>query len=514
MADQPLIDISPENWRIVRDILQRHVPDREVWAFGSRAKWTAKEFSDLDIAVIGDEPLSIGVMAELSESFQESALPFKVDVVDWAVITPSFRKIIEGGKVLLSSGGQGNESLRGWRKTTWGELATLEYGKSLRGYGSEGKYQVYRTNGPIGWHSQPFCEVPSVVIGRKGAYRGVHYSPAPFFVIDTAFFLKPKVDFDIKWAYYQLLTQDINGMDSGSAIPSTSRDEFYKLQVLVPPLSEQREMSAVLTAFDDKISLLREANVTLEAIAQALFKSWFVDFDPVRAKAEGREPEGVPPEIAELFPSEFEDSELGEIPQGWKTKPVYDLAEYINGAAYKAFSPNGEERGLPIIKIAELKAGITSQTAYSDVSMPEKYLLETGDILLSWSGNPDTSIGTFIWHHGRAWLNQHIFRVVIQQAAERPFVLQTLKHLRPVFAELARNKQTTGLGHFTVADMKRLLVVQPNSPVLVAFGEMVTPIHARIFENEQQAITLTSLRDSLLPKLMAGNITVGGDIVA
>ncbi|MFN5446434.1 MAG: nucleotidyltransferase family protein, partial [bacterium] len=84
MAEQPLIDISPENWRIVNDILQRYVPDREVWAFGSRAKWTAKEFSDLDIAIIVDEPLSIGLMAEMREAFQESSLPFKIDIVDWA----------------------------------------------------------------------------------------------------------------------------------------------------------------------------------------------------------------------------------------------------------------------------------------------------------------------------------------------------------------------------------------------------------------------------------------------
>ena len=104
MADQPLIDISPENWHIVRDILQRLEPNREVWAFGSRAKWTAKEFSDLDIAIIGDEPLSIGLMAELSESFQESSLPFKVDVVDWATINEGFRKIVLLDKVTVPDG--------------------------------------------------------------------------------------------------------------------------------------------------------------------------------------------------------------------------------------------------------------------------------------------------------------------------------------------------------------------------------------------------------------------------
>ena len=101
MVDQPLIDISPENWRIVRDILQRYVPDREVWAFGSRAKWTAKEFSDLDIAIVGDKPLSIALTADLREAFQESALPFKVDIVDWANITPSFRQVIQAAKIQI-----------------------------------------------------------------------------------------------------------------------------------------------------------------------------------------------------------------------------------------------------------------------------------------------------------------------------------------------------------------------------------------------------------------------------
>ncbi|MEY3790738.1 MAG: hypothetical protein RLZ09_1574 [Pseudomonadota bacterium] len=101
MVAQPLIDISPENWQIVREILQRYVPDREVWAFGSRAKWTAKEFSDLDLAIIGDMPLSIALTADMKEAFQESALPFKIDIVDWASITPSFRQVIQAAKIQI-----------------------------------------------------------------------------------------------------------------------------------------------------------------------------------------------------------------------------------------------------------------------------------------------------------------------------------------------------------------------------------------------------------------------------
>lgn len=104
MAERPSIDISPEHWQIVNDILQRLVPDREVWAFGSRAKWTAKPYSDLDIAVIGDEPLGLARMAELAEAFQESALPFKVDIVDGATMTESFRKVVEMSKILLQGG--------------------------------------------------------------------------------------------------------------------------------------------------------------------------------------------------------------------------------------------------------------------------------------------------------------------------------------------------------------------------------------------------------------------------
>ena len=101
MVAQPLIDISPENWQIVREILQRYVPDREVWAFGSRAKWTAKEFSDLDLAIIGDTPLSIALTADMKEAFQESALPFMIDIVDWASITPSFRQVIQAAKIQI-----------------------------------------------------------------------------------------------------------------------------------------------------------------------------------------------------------------------------------------------------------------------------------------------------------------------------------------------------------------------------------------------------------------------------
>lgn len=293
---------------------------------------------------------------------------------------------------------------------------------------------------------------------------------------------------------------------SGSVVSHIRVGDCFKFKMPLPPIDVQDGVAELLGALDDRITLLRATNATLEAIAQALFKSWFVDFDPVRATAEGRQPEGMDATAAALFPDSFEESKLGLVPEGWMSRPIYDMATYINGAAYKAFEPNAERRGLPIIKIAELKAGISAQTAFSDVAMPAKYLIETGDILFSWSGNPDTSIDTFVWQHAPALLNQHIFRVLPHEAFERSFVLQMLRNLKPVFAELARNKQTTGLGHVTVADLKRLCVVHPPQMVIEQFNTLVVPIHQMIFGNELRAQTLTQLRDTLLPRLISGQL--------
>ncbi len=303
-----------------------------------------------------------------------------------------------------------------------------------------------------------------------------------------------------------IVQSQIDNMHVGTMIPHFKKGDFDKLNIPLLNSGSQVAVGDLYFELSQRITLLRETNSTLEAIAQALFKSWFVDFDPVRAKMEGRAPDGMDEATAALFPDGFEESELGLVPKGWTNAPIYDMATFINGAAYKAFEPNAERRGRPIIKIAELKSGVTTQTAYSDVAMPDKYLIETGDILFSWSGNPDTSIDTFVWTFEKAWLNQHIFRVLPNASHERTFVLQMLRHLKPLFTELARNKQTTGLGHVTVADMKRELIAMPPVDLVRQFDLKVGPIHARIFENQRQAQTLSTLRDTLLPRLISGQL--------
>ena len=150
----------------------------------------------------------------------------------------------------------------------WGNYLTFEYGRPVPDKNSkDGFVPVYGTNGQIGTsHLPPICKIPSFIVGRKGAYRGVHYSSVPFSVIDTAFYALPITDkVDLKWAYYKFLTYDINRMDSGSAIPSTDRYELYKIPVEIPDLDVQNKIVKILDVLDNKIVLNQKINNNLAA---------------------------------------------------------------------------------------------------------------------------------------------------------------------------------------------------------------------------------------------------------
>jgi type I restriction enzyme S subunit len=304
------------------------------------------------------------------------------------------------------------------------------------------------------------------------------------------------------------LRSRITELAEGSVQKNLYISVLGNIEIPVPSLCEQREIGRTLIALDTRITSLRQSSEVLEALTKAIFKSWLVDFDPVRSKAEGREPDGMDAVTAALFPSEFQDSPLGQIPSGWEVAPLYGIAEFSNGAAYKDIHFSSNNEGLPVIKIAELKAGVTESTKFTTTYLAERFRIEQEEILFSWSGNPDTSIDTFIWDGGPAWLNQHIFRVRENGYVPRSWVYIQLKTLRSVFAEIARDKQTTGLGHVTVADMKRLLVCKPTDEIVLRFDEIAKPILARIAANQLAIRTLADLRDTLLPRLISGKLRV------
>ncbi len=183
---------------------------------------------------------------------------------------------------------------------------------------------------------------------------------------------------------------------------------------------------------------------------------------------------------------------------------MYDFADYINGAAFK---PNElGDKGLPVIKIAELKAGITNSTQFFVGDKDLKYLVFNKDILFSWSGNPETSIDVFVWSDGNGILNQHTFNV--KSKFNCPwFTYLMLKHFKPEFTHIASNKQTTGLGHVTVADLKRL-TFPFNLSMIQEFESRIAPSMDLYYGNLLENKKLSQLRDFLLPKLMSGNIDV------
>lgn len=288
------------------------------------------------------------------------------------------------------------------------------------------------------------------------------------------------IEIDSQYLYYyftlESTKQFVRGIATGATMPSINTKFMGEVPVTYPSIEEQRKIASVLSALDDKIELNNKINENLELQAQAIFKSWFMDFEPFG----------------------------GVMPEDWTEKSVYDLAEYINGAAFKKEEYSTE--GLPIIKISELKNGITDSTQYCCVKKDEKYYFDNKSILFSWSGNPETSIDTFLWYRGKAILNQHTFRVVSKYNAPA-FTYFLLKYLKPEFAHIASNKQTTGLGHVTVADLKRLQF-SCSKKTIEEFEKVSQPLFDMIYNTYIESNRLAELRDTLLPKLMNGEIDV------
>ena len=500
------VDIRPDHLEIVQEILRAHLPAGfKVWVFGSRANWTTKDSSDLDLAVAGAVRLDHKSMIGLEVAFEESDLPYTVDVVDLKAVSSGFRQIVEDQRLSLPLHDQAGKAE--WETTSWGDLATLEYGKSLRGYeSSEGPYRVYGTNGPIGWCNEPLCFHPSVIIGRKGAYRGVHYSATPFFVIDTAFYLKPKVEIDTRWAYYELLTHDINGMDSGSAIPSTSREDFYGLPVKVPPLSEQRAIAHVLGTLDDKIELNRRMNQTLEEMARAIFQDWFVDFGPTRAKKEGLDPY-LPPELWDLFPDQLIDSEVGEIPEGWEVKALEQII-HLNPR-----EPLKKGSVAPYLDMAALP----TTGSIPETPVPRAFTsgarFRNGDTLLAritpCLENGKTAFVQSLPEGIAGWGSTEF--IVMRPIPPVPQQLTYFLARDCTFRAHAIQSMTGTSGRQRVQAEALASYSLPCPPPdnWAIFGSVVEELFARVKSNAEEITTLTAQRNTLLPKLVSGEVRVG-----
>ncbi len=353
------IDLNPTHLETVERILAEHVPECEVRAFGSRATWTAKDYSDLDLAVVGKGPLDRRMLGRLRESFEESNLPMPVDVIDWHAISESFHREIERDYVVVQEGAK-ETTTDEWRELVLGECA--EFNDST--YSPKEAWPIinYLDTGNIS--ENRISEIQQLETGkdkipsrarRKVTAGDIVYSTVrpnqkhfgllktipDYFLASTGFaVLRGKEGIADTGFLYWFLAQDhivdyLHSIaeNSTSAYPSIRPSDLEQLTLSLPPLSEQRAIAHVLGTLDDKIELNRRMNDTLEAMARALFKSWFVDFEPVRAKMEGRwrRGESLPAERYDLFPDRLVHSEMGPIPEGWQVKPLGEVTEISSG---------------------------------------------------------------------------------------------------------------------------------------------------------------------------------------
>jgi len=353
------------------------------------------------------------------------------------------------------------------------------------------------------------CKGPGIVVGRSGASFGqVHFSPVDFWPHNTGLYVTDFKGNDQRFAFYFLKALDFDRYNSGSAQPSLNRNFIYPIPVRIPPVAEQKAIAAVLGALDDKIELNRRMNATLEAMARALFQSWFVDFDPVRAKLDGRKPDGLDKPTAALFPAAFQDSALGPIPKGWTISPLRELACYLSRGIGPVYV---EEGGMTVLNqkcVRDHRVDFSKSRLHDTAKKPvDGRTLEPFDVLIN-----STGVGTLgrvaqIIHLDlKVIVDSHITIVRASANVDSRFLGTALTGLEAEIEALGEG--STGQTELSRARLGELKLVTPPHPIQTAFGEAVGPLLQHIARNDEQSRTLAALRDTLLPKLLSGELAV------
>ena len=499
-----MIDLNPHHLKTVKRILAEHLPDCEVRAFGSRATWTAWEYSDLDLAVVSPEPLDRRTSANLREAFEESDLPIRVDVVDWATLTDGFRQVIEGDCVVVQEAVRSSE----WREYTIGEIADVVGGatpstknphnfngdipwltpKDLSGLHDRSVDRGARNLSQQGLDSSSARLLPpgSVLLSTRAPIGYVALAKNAISTNQGFRSLVMRDGFSAEYMYYWLLTntEELERHASGSTFRELSGSSLKTIRLKLPPLDEQRRIVGILGALDDKIELNRRMSQTLEAMAQALFKSWFVDFDPVRAKAEGR-PTGLPPRLDALFPDSFQESELGKIPSGWEVGSLGDVIELAYGKALRA--KDRRHGSVPVY-------GSNGQVGWHD-----RKLIAGPGIVVGRKGNP----GVVKWSAADFFPIDTTFYVVPHGHITSLLFLFFALHWQGL-PSIAADSAVPGLNR-NLAYMNRQLV--PPSQLVSQFDERVRALFGRCRSLNDESAQLACQTDALLPELMCGRVT-------
>ena len=547
------VDLNPNHLAIVLGILSEHVPECEVRVFGSRATWTAKDYSDLDLAVVGAGALDWRTLGRLKEAFEESSLPMRVDVLDWHATSESYREVIERDYVVVQEG---------TNRTVAGKRRDVPFAQLLEEPVRNGIYKKREFHGrgvKVVNMGELFAnprlravdmkrvelteseqrrfgvQAGDLLFARRslvaeGAGKCSVVLEANEFTTFESSIIRARPDptkADSLFLYYYFNSPiGLHALDTirrHVAVAGITGTDLAQLAVEMPPLAEQRAIARILGTLDDKIELNRRMNATLEAMARALFKSWFVDFDPVRAKMEGRwrrgeSLPGLPAEHYDLFPDRLVPSELGEIPEGWEVKKIEEVAERV------AMGPFGSSikvstfvnSGIPIISGQHLNGMLLSDNEYRFISKEHARNLananvKRGDVVFTHAGSigqvayiPETS------HFERYVISQRQFYMRCDISKTSPlFIVHFFKTPQGQHKLLA-NTSSTGVPSISrpVTYLRSIKLFVPPKALCSKFGEMVGTLHMRTGRNAIESRSLTDHRGTLLAKLVSGELRV------
>ncbi|WP_299374912.1 restriction endonuclease subunit S [uncultured Tateyamaria sp.] len=393
-----------------------------------------------------------------------------------------------------------------WADVELGDVLELKRGYDLpHAKRKPGDVPIISSSGPTDLHSEAKVNGPGVITGRYGTIGQVFFSESDFWPLNTALYVRDFKGNDPKFCYYFLQTLDWEKFNDKSGVPGVNRNDAHQEAVVLPPLPEQREIAGILGALDDKIEANRKASACLEEMARALYRSWFVTFDPVHAKSQNRPPAHMAPETAALFPDRFGENGL---PEGWGEKALLEVVELISGGTPKTSIEDYWDGYIPWASAKDV-----SQCGQAFLISTERRITELG--LSKSSTKLIPKYATVVVARGATTGRACMFGEQI--AMNQTCYALNSREGKPFFANCMFMTEILGItlaAHGSVFDtittktLQAATVVSPPRSVSAAFESIVDPMFRKVLELTKENQTLATLRDTLLPRLMSGTLRV------
>ena len=371
-----------------------------------------------------------------------------------------------------------------WTTYKLGEVLEIKYGKDHK-HLEDGDIPVYGSGGIMRYANNALYDKPTILIPRKGTLSNLFYVDTPFWSVDTMFYTKIDESNNSKFIYYYLKTLNLASLNVGSAVPSLTTEVLNKVEINLPDIEVQNEIASILSSLDDKIELNNQMNKTLEDMAQAIFKEWFVDFN---------------------FPG-FDGELVDGLPRGWRMGKVGELIKLQNGYAFKSkdFKDEGNYGVLKIKNISNKKVDIENTQFVND--WVSRFEVVGGDILIAMTGAEVGKIGVVPLNNKKLMLNQRVgkFCPIQQENKWYNYLFLTTDTLQNLLFNSASGSAQPNISASQIEDIDVLI---PDNSVLQKFDKVVDIIFQRIMENDYVSYNIKELRDTLLPKLMSGKIEI------